>query len=111
MTLLNSLYKAVICAGLAAQVAAQCANIQPAANPQTASGIEYKVLLNGLGGPRGITFDTEGNLLIAEQAGRGIRRVVLTEGEGLNVCVQSSSQLIPNAAVSGTSPYCSRKLS
>lgn len=102
MPFLRSLFTA-IGVGLVAQVAAQCATIHPTSSPVAAKGVDYKVLVTGLGGPRGIVVDTAGNLLVAEQQGRGIRRVVLSKASGLDVCVKSSSQLISNANVSESS--------
>lgn len=80
--------------------AAQCGtSLQPSSSPVTAAGVSYKLLLNGLGLPRGVAVDSEGNLLVVEQAARGIRRVVLSDAEGLDVCVESQATLIPNGAV------------
>lgn len=79
--------------------AQSCATIQPAAQLKIAEGYTAQVILNGLKYPRGLVFDTAGNLLMSEQGGSGIRRVVLTES-GKSVCVASSQQLIPDASVS-----------
>ncbi|KAI1497949.1 soluble quino protein glucose/sorbosone dehydrogenase [Biscogniauxia marginata] len=78
----------------AVAVAQNCARLEPAAQLNVASGYTASVILNDLNMPRGIVFDTAGNLLVAEQGGSGIRRVVLTEDEDRNPCVASSSQLI-----------------
>lgn len=55
--------------------------------------------MNGLKTPRGMVFDSQGNLLIVEQGGAGVRLVKLTDGEGTNVCLASSKQLIADASV------------
>lgn len=91
-----------VCAGLlAAPVAADCARLQPTSQPVTAPGVQYKVLANGLKRPRGITVDSEGNLLVVQKTA-GIQRIVLDEAKGLDVCVQSSSNLVPDTKVSFT---------
>ncbi|KAI9171179.1 soluble quinoprotein glucose/sorbosone dehydrogenase [Paramyrothecium foliicola] len=77
----------------ARNVAAQCEAIQPLSNPATAPEVGYKVLSNGLRNPRSLVQDTNGNLLVLEQS-TGVRRIVLKDSEGLNVCVESSAQLI-----------------
>lgn len=92
---------ACLAAILLPQVAAQCQDPQPRnGNPQMASGYQSKVLTNGLRVPRHLALDSEGNLLVAEQGGGGIRRIVLEDNGGLNVCVASSDPLIPNGQVS-----------
>lgn len=94
-----------VLAGLAAvllpHVVAQCQDPQPRnGNPTMASGFQSKVLINGLRVPRHIALDSQGNLLVAEQGGGGIRRIVLEDNGGINVCVASSQTLIPNGQVS-----------
>ncbi len=82
-----------------------CANINPAqGNPVVAPGVQTRVLMNGLRSPRGIVFDTAGNLLIVEQGGGGIRYVKLTDNGGINVCVASSKTLIADNTVSFPRP-------
>ncbi|POR34603.1 L-sorbosone dehydrogenase [Tolypocladium paradoxum] len=90
---------ALCAAAAAAAAAAQCKYIKPAWNPTAAPGVEFKVLLNGLEWPRGIVIDGEGNLLLVEERGKGVRRVVLDDGEGMDVCVKESSQLIPESSL------------
>jgi glucose/arabinose dehydrogenase len=77
-----------------------CATINPANAPTFGSGFSGRVVLNGLQSPRGIVFDSEGNLLIVESGGSGVRYVKLTDNGGTNVCVASSKQLIPERGVS-----------
>lgn len=92
-----------LAAVLVSQAAAQCQDPQPRnGNPSMASGYQSKVLINGLRVPRHIAFDSEGNLLVAEQGGGGIRRIVLQDNGGINVCVASTQTLIPNGQVSLT---------
>lgn len=75
--------------------------LEPSAQLKIRDGYAAQVILNELKSPRDIVFDTAGNLLVAEQAGGGIRRVVLSEDEsGDSVCVVSSAQLIDDADVS-----------
>ncbi|KAI1775919.1 soluble quino protein glucose dehydrogenase [Hypoxylon cercidicola] len=75
-----------------------CTPLQPATELKVAEGYTAQVILNGMRYPRGLVFDTAGNLLISEQGGSGVRRVVLTES-GETVCVASSKQLIPDASL------------
>ncbi|KAG5931808.1 hypothetical protein E4U53_001596, partial [Claviceps sorghi] len=71
-----------------------CVDLQPKFNPQVAPGVRFKILANDLKRPRGIVVDSEGNLLVVESGGSGIRRIVLNDGEGLDTCVASSTQLV-----------------
>ncbi|PNY27599.1 L-sorbosone dehydrogenase [Tolypocladium capitatum] len=89
-----------LCAAAAAAAAARCSGQTPAWTAVTAPGVQHKVLLNDLAGPRGIVIDSEGNLLVVEQGGKGVRRVVLDDGEGLDVCVTESSQLVDDSSLS-----------
>lgn len=76
-----------------------CPGLVPASDPKAAPGVEYKVLVNKLARPRGIIQDTEGNLLVVESSGKGITRIVLDNGDKLDVCVESSAQLISESTV------------
>ena len=76
-----------------------CTPISPRIAPVVAPGYTASVLMNGLKTPRGMLFDSQGNLLIVEQGGAGVRLVKLTDGGGMNVCVASSKQLIADATV------------
>jgi len=78
-----------------------CTPISPKIAPVVASDYTASVLMNGLKTPRGMLFDSQGNLLIVEQGGAGVRLVKLTDGGGMNVCVASSKQLIADATVCG----------
>lgn len=80
-------------------IAAHCEGLKPKSSPQVAPGLQFKVLANNLQRPRGIVFDPEGNLLVVEGAGKGIRRIVLDDGEGLDTCVVSSKQLVAESSV------------
>ena len=78
-----------------------CSNINPAQGaPVTAAGVQTRVVMNGLRSPRGMVFDTAGNLLVVEQGGGGIRYIKLTDNGGINVCVASSKTLIADNTVS-----------
>ncbi|KAI8961337.1 soluble quino protein glucose dehydrogenase [Daldinia sp. FL1419] len=79
-------------------LAQDCAKLTPSAELKLGDGYAAQVILNGLRAPRNILFDTAGNLLVSEQGGAGIRRVVLTESDG-NVCVSSSAQLISDSSL------------
>ncbi|OTA56664.1 soluble quino protein glucose dehydrogenase [Hypoxylon sp. EC38] len=79
-------------------VAQNCAVLNPSAQLKISDGYTAQVILNGLNRPRDLVLDTAGNLLVSEQGGAGIRRIVLTESNG-NTCVASSSQLIPDSSL------------
>ncbi|KAF2262210.1 soluble quino protein glucose dehydrogenase [Lojkania enalia] len=82
-------------AALISQVFGQsCATINPVFNPTWSSGFSGRVVMNGLRTPRGLVFDTLGNLLIVESGGAGVRYVKLQDNGGTDVCVASSKQLI-----------------
>ncbi|OAA71224.1 Soluble quinoprotein glucose/sorbosone dehydrogenase [Cordyceps fumosorosea ARSEF 2679] len=99
MTFLRSLIVAAAACATAAGAAAACPGPAPASSPQTADGVAFKVLLNGLARPRGVVMDGEGNLLVVEAKGKGVTRVVLDDGAGLDVCVSSSAQLISDGTL------------
>ncbi len=100
MTLWQSLIVAIAAvAQTTAAAAAACPGPAPASNPQAANGVAFKVLQNGLARPRGIVMDSEGNLLVVEAGAKGVKRVVLDDADGLDVCVSSSAQLIDDGKV------------
>ncbi|CZT50154.1 related to L-sorbosone dehydrogenase [Rhynchosporium secalis] len=73
----------------------KCATISPAQGaPVTVPGVQTRVVINGLKSPRGMVFDTAGNLLVVEQGGGGIRYIKLTDNGGIDVCLTSSKTLI-----------------
>ncbi|KAI1637780.1 hypothetical protein F4809DRAFT_640257 [Biscogniauxia mediterranea] len=74
--------------------AQNCAKFEPMAQLNVTDGYTANIIFNGMSMPRGIVFDTAGNLLVAEQGGAGIRHIVLTEDDDGNPCVVSSAQLI-----------------
>jgi len=80
------------------QAVAQCPNQAEPANgaPVLAEGYEAKLLVGGLKTPRGIIFDSEGNLLVVETAAAGIRRIELEDKGGMDVCVSNSTQIATN---------------
>jgi hypothetical protein len=78
-------------------VAGQCTATK--SNQKMASGYTSNVLITGLKSPRGIVFDSEGALLVAEQQGGSIRRLTLKD-DGTNVCVDSNKVLIADGGVS-----------
>ncbi|KAG6019800.1 hypothetical protein E4U41_003074 [Claviceps citrina] len=97
MAPLRFLAAALCAAGMA--VATNCTGLKPKWNPQAAPGVQFRVLANDLKKPRGIVADSEGNLLVVEAGGMGIRRIVLKSGRGLDVCVVSSSQLVAETSL------------
>ncbi|KAL7622662.1 hypothetical protein AAE478_008176 [Parahypoxylon ruwenzoriense] len=92
-TILSALGLLISAAG-----AQNCTALEPSAKLKTRSGYTSQVIMNGLKAPRDLVVDTAGNLLVSEQGGAGIRRIVLTESDD-NVCVASSSQLIPDSSL------------
>ncbi|GJN66878.1 hypothetical protein PLICBS_000900 [Purpureocillium lilacinum] len=89
----------LLLAGGPAAAASQCDDKKPTSSPVTAPGVAYKVLLNDLARPRGVVTDAQGNLLVVEQGGKGVRRVVLDDGAGVDVCVKESAQLIDESTL------------
>ncbi len=100
MTMLLALW-GMLALPLLPQVAAQCSGVTAKSNQRMGTGFTSSVLATGLKTPRGIAFDTEGNLLVAEQQGGSIRRLTLKD-EGSNVCVDSNKVLIADGSVSFT---------
>jgi glucose/arabinose dehydrogenase len=84
---------------LAAQVAGQgCAAVRSNITPKMASGYRSAVIATGLRGPRHIVVDTAGNLLVAEQQGGNVKRLVLQDS-GQDVCVASTDTVISGGNV------------
>ena len=79
--------------------APQCPGPSPPSHPVTADGVNYKILVNGLDRPRGVILDSEGNLLVVEAAKKGISRIVLNDADGLDICVDSTSQIVSDDTV------------
>lgn len=92
------LFLAALYTGLT--LAAQCQSIQPKSDPQTAPGVTFKVLANDLSKPRGVIADPKGNLLVVEAGAKGVRRIELDDGKGLDTCVTKSSSLVDDKTVS-----------
>lgn len=94
------IYGLAVLAGFSSPIAAQNCQAAPAQRFQTqmASGFTSKVLLSGLKAPRGMVFDTAGNLLVVEQGGGGVRLVTLAESGG-SVCVTASKQIVADSSV------------
>ncbi|KAG5987107.1 hypothetical protein E4U43_005231 [Claviceps pusilla] len=80
-------------------MATHCVDLMPKSKPQVAPGVQFKVLANDLNRPRGLVADSEGNLLVVESGGKGIRRIVLNDGEGLDTCIVSSTQLVAESTL------------
>jgi glucose/arabinose dehydrogenase len=76
-----------------------CAVINPTVKPVMASGYTATVVTKGLKTPRDMVFDPLGNLLVIEQGGGGLRRIVLTDNGGVDVCVASSKTLVADATL------------
>jgi hypothetical protein len=85
---------------LVAEVAAQgCTAVTSRFQPKMGSGYKVTTIATGLRQPRHIVLDSAGNLLVAEQSGGGVKRLVLKEN-GDSVCVVSTSALTSDSSVS-----------
>ena len=76
-----------------------CPVTAPKVKPVMASGYTSAVVMNGLKTPREMVFDPLGNLLVIEQGGGGLRRIVLSDNGGIDVCSASSKTLVADATV------------
>ena len=74
--------------------------------PSVASGYALALVATGLISPRGIEFDTDGNLLVVE-AGVGITNLVLQDDGGTCLSVKSSKMVVANTSVSLSEPRAS----
>ena len=91
---------ATLAAILLPQVAAQCSGVTGRYQPKMGAGFKSSVLATGLSTPRHITFDTAGNLLVAQQSGGSVKLLKLKD-QGDTVCVDSSKTLVSGGSVSG----------
>ncbi|KAK3081323.1 hypothetical protein LTS18_007966 [Coniosporium uncinatum] len=66
------------------------------AAPSVAPGYEARLVASGLYKPRGIIFDTSGNLLVVQQGG-GITGLRLSDGGGACVSVAANATVVENA--------------
>lgn len=83
-------------------LAQTCNTITPAyPAPVMASGYASRIVINGLNEPRDLLFDTLGNLLVVEQGSGSIRRIVLTDNGGINVCLASNRTLVTDSVRNG----------
>jgi glucose/arabinose dehydrogenase len=90
---------AVVAALLAPQVAGQgCAAVRGSITPKMAAGFRSTLIASGLSTPRHIVMDSEDNLLVAEQRGGNVRRLVLQDS-GENVCVASTDVVLSGGVV------------
>ena len=99
--MISQLFSGLAAAGLLmpGALAQSCAPVTPRAEPVVADGYEARVILSGLQRPRHLAFDTEGNLLVSQQGGAGISRVVLEESADGEGCATSSDVLISDPSV------------
>ncbi|KLU87247.1 hypothetical protein MAPG_06248, partial [Magnaporthiopsis poae ATCC 64411] len=97
----SGLVAAVLLAGQS--LAQSCQGAPPTRfDIRMSEGYSSQLIMNGLSKPRGIATDSQGNLLVVESGGAGVRHVKLTESGG-SVCVQSSKQLIDDKETANTS--------
>jgi hypothetical protein len=63
--------------------------------PSVAPGFAARIVANGLTLPRGIVFDTAGNLLVIEQ-GRGVIAYTLDDAGGNCLSVKTATVVVPS---------------
>ena len=68
------------------------------AAPSVASGYAARLVATGLTSPRGIKFDTDGNLLVVEE-GVGITALRFDEGSGSCVSLASQDTVVPDESL------------
>jgi glucose/arabinose dehydrogenase len=93
---------------LATQVAAQCPGVTGRYQPKMGLGYNSSVFATGLKTPRGIVVDTAGNVLVVEQNGGSVRRIVVKD-QGNIACVDTSKVLISDGSVSIPPPCLSEE--
>ncbi|KAH6678604.1 soluble quino protein glucose/sorbosone dehydrogenase [Halenospora varia] len=74
-------------------VAAATCSLKPSSTPVTAAGWASQLIVQNLRGPRGIIFDSAGNLLVVEQ-GSGVVHLRFEDGSGTCLDVASKTYLI-----------------
>ncbi len=89
----------LLLAVLSQEAAADCTPLSMRYRPRMGTGYKANLLATGLRSPRGIAMDAAGNLLVVEQQGGSVRRLVLKE-DGENVCVDSSTTIVTGGTVS-----------
>lgn len=80
-------------------VAAATCSLKPSSTPVTAAGWASQLIVQNLRGPRGIIFDSAGNLLVVEQ-GSGVVHLRFEDGGGTCLDVASKTYLINSTDVS-----------
>jgi hypothetical protein len=81
--------------------AANC-NLKPSyAAPVVSNGWQAQLVANGLTNPRGVLFDSCGNLLVVQQ-GDSIVHLAFDDGGSTCLDVSKKTYLINSTAVSGT---------
>jgi hypothetical protein len=81
--------------------AASC-NLKPSySTPIVSNGWQAKLVANRLQSPRGILFDSKGNLLVVQQ-GVGIVHLAFDDGGSTCLDVSKKTNLITSSSVSGT---------
>ena len=78
--------------------------------PSIASGYQYAVVATGLTSPRGIQFDSQGNLLVV-QKGVGVSSHKLQDNGGSCVSVGSSKMVVRDTSVSQHSSWLASRIS
>jgi len=85
---------------LVSHVVADCTGVTSRFRPKMGTGYKAHPIATGMRTPRGIAMDSQGNLLVVEQQGGGVKRLVMEETADGSVCVKSSSQLVTGGTVS-----------
>ena len=90
-----------------ASAAATC-NLKPASSPVLANGWESKLVVNGLSKPRGIRFDTSGNLLVIQQ-GAGLIHLAFNDGGSTCLDLAKKTFLVNSTDVWKSLPHFQKK--
>jgi glucose/arabinose dehydrogenase len=80
--------------------AASCTLKPSYAAPVVSNGWQAQLVANGLTDPRGVLFDSSGNLLVVQQ-GAGIMHLEFDDGGSTCLDVSKKTYLINSTAVSG----------
>lgn len=97
-------FQICLAAGSALLQAAQAAscNLKPSySTPIVSNGWQAQLVANGLKSPRGILFDSKGNLLVVQQ-GVGIVHLEFDDGGSTCLDVSKKTTLISSSLVGGT---------
>jgi glucose/arabinose dehydrogenase len=95
------IYLAVVSALLRAARAVTCTLKPSYAAPVVSNGWQAQLVASGLSSPRGVLFDSSGNLLVVQQ-GAGIVHLQFDDGGSTCLAVSKKTHLINSTSVSDT---------